>query len=160
MFKSTEHAKKLCWHATDRKVDGIMRHPADSPSWRLIDHLWPAFGLEPRNLRLGLSTDEVNPYGDLSTKYSCWPVIIIVHNLPPWLCMRRKFLMLSMLISGPKQPGYDINVYLAPLIEDLKLLWEVGVECFDAKKSLSLCEQSYCRLLMIFPPMEIYVVVL
>jgi len=42
--------------------------------------------------------------------------------------------MLSMLISGPKQPGYDINVYLAPLIEDLKLLWKVGVECFDTYK--------------------------
>ena len=46
--------------------------------------------------------------------------------------MKRKFVMLTMLISGPKQPGNDIDVYLAPLIEDLKMLWEKGVKCFDA----------------------------
>ncbi|KAA0032366.1 uncharacterized protein E5676_scaffold340G00300 [Cucumis melo var. makuwa] len=52
MFKSFENAKNLHWHAIDRKVDGIMRHPADTPSWRLIDHMWPTFGSEPRNLHL------------------------------------------------------------------------------------------------------------
>ncbi|XP_050941586.1 uncharacterized protein LOC127149757 [Cucumis melo] len=135
MFKISEYAKHLCWHANDRKVDGVLRHPADTPSWRLVDHLWPDFGSEPRNLRLGLSTDGINPYGDLSTKYSCWPVIATIYNLPPWLCMRRKYLMLTMLISGPKQPGYDINVYLAPLIDDLKLMWEEGVQCFDAHRN-------------------------
>ena len=43
-------------------------------------------------------------------------------------------MLLSLLISGPRQPGNDIDVYLAPLIEDLKLLWEVGIEAFDAYK--------------------------
>ena len=40
-------------------------------------------------------------------------------------------MMLSLLISSPKQPGNDIDVYLAPLIEDLKILWDVGVDVFD-----------------------------
>ena len=40
--------------------------------------------------------------------------------------------MLSLLISGPQQLGNDIDVYLAPLIEDLQTLWEVGVEAYDA----------------------------
>ena len=57
---------------------------------------------------------------------------MIIYNLSPWLCMKRKFILLSLLISGPQQPGNDIDVYLAPLIEDLKLLWEVGIEAFDA----------------------------
>ena len=48
--------------------------------------------------------------------------------------MKRKFVMLTMLISGPKQPGNDIDVYLAPLIEDLKMFWEEGVECFDGSR--------------------------
>ena len=43
-------------------------------------------------------------------------------------------MLLSLLISGPRQHGNDIDVYLAPLIEDLKLLWEVGIEAFDAYK--------------------------
>ncbi|KAL4555368.1 hypothetical protein LXL04_037986 [Taraxacum kok-saghyz] len=34
----------------------------------------------------------------------------------------------------PKQPGNNIDVYLAPLIEDLKLLWETGVRTYDAYK--------------------------
>ncbi|KAL0558513.1 hypothetical protein IC582_003087 [Cucumis melo] len=46
--------------------------------------------------------------------------------------MKRKFMMLSILISGPKQPGDDIGIYLEPLIDDLKLLWESGVQCYDA----------------------------
>ena len=36
-----------------------------------------------------------------------------------------------MMISGLKQPGNDIDVYLSPLIQDLKLMWDQGVEVFD-----------------------------
>ena len=43
--------------------------------------------------------------------------------------------MLTMLISGPKQPGNDLDFFLAPLVEDLKLLWEEGVECFDGYRN-------------------------
>ena len=46
-----------------------------------------------------------------------WPVLLVIYNLPPWLCMKRKYMMLSMMISGPRQPGNDIDVYLSPLIE-------------------------------------------
>ena len=34
--------------------------------------------------------------------------------------MKRKYIMMTLLISGSKQPGNDIDVYLAPLIDDLK----------------------------------------
>ncbi|XP_074264225.1 uncharacterized protein LOC141586784 [Silene latifolia] len=68
----------------------------------------------------------------LSSQWSTWPVLLTIYNLPPWLCMKRKYLMLSLLISGPKQPGNDIDVYLEPLIDDLKLLWDEGVEVYDA----------------------------
>ena len=40
-------------------------------------------------------------------------------------------MMLSMMIFGPKRPRNDIDVYLSPLIEDLKLMWDQGVEVFD-----------------------------
>ena len=45
--------------------------------------------------------------------------------------------MLSMMISGPKQPVNEIDVYLNPLIEDLKLLWNKRVDVFDAFKNES-----------------------
>ncbi|XP_048498028.1 uncharacterized protein LOC125496571 [Beta vulgaris subsp. vulgaris] len=44
-------------------------------------------------------------------------------------------MMLSLLISGPRQPGNDIDVYLAPLIDDLKMLWDSGVEVYDAHRN-------------------------
>jgi len=45
--------------------------------------------------------------------------------------MKQKYMMLSMMISSPKQPKNDIDVYLSPLIEFLKLMWDQGVEVFD-----------------------------
>ncbi|KAL6129740.1 hypothetical protein ACLB2K_073089 [Fragaria x ananassa] len=117
-------AAKTLW---GRKKDGMMRHPADSPTWKMVDTNWPDFGIEHRNLRLALSSDGFNPYGAVNSKYSCWPVILITYNLPPWLCMKRKYMMLILLISGPKQPKNDIDVYLQPLVDDLKVLWD-GIE--------------------------------
>lgn len=35
-----------------------------------------------------------------------------------------------MVVYGEKI--YDIDVYLAPLIDDLKFLWDTGVEAYDA----------------------------
>ncbi|KAI5334657.1 hypothetical protein L3X38_024790 [Prunus dulcis] len=132
MFQSHETAKSLTWHAARKSIDGQMSHPADSPSWKLLDDKWPEFGNEPRNLRLALSSDGFNPHSSLSSRYSCWPVILVTYNLPPWLCMKRKFMMLTLLISGPKQPENDIDVYLEPLIDDLKSLW-VGIRgVYDA----------------------------
>ena len=111
-----------------------MSHPSDSPSWKLVDHRWPDFASEPRNLRLAISVDGINPHSSMSSRHSCWPIIMVIYNLPPWLCMKRKFMMLSLLISGPRQPGKDIDVYLAPLLDDLKMLWEEGVESYDAHR--------------------------
>ena len=36
--------------------------------------------------------------------------------------------MMSMMIAGPRQPGNDIDVYLAPLIDDLRKLCVEGVD--------------------------------
>ena len=36
-----------------------------------------------------------------------------------------------MIISGPRQPSNDIDVFLEPLMEDMKILWEDGVKMMD-----------------------------
>ena len=48
--------------------------------------------------------------------------------------------MLSLLIPGLTSPGNDIDVYLQPLVEELKELCDVGVETFDvsSKKSFQM----------------------
>ncbi|XP_019181675.1 PREDICTED: uncharacterized protein LOC109176735 [Ipomoea nil] len=120
MFANPREAKNLQWHAIGRKEDGKLRHPADSPQWRNIDR----------------------------SRHSTWPVLLVVYNLPPWLCMKRKYIMLSLLISGPKQPGNDIDVYLAPLIEDLKMLWNEGVQVYDAytRSNFTLRAMIFCTI--------------
>ncbi|XP_056697520.1 uncharacterized protein [Spinacia oleracea] len=135
LFSNARDAEKLTWHFDSREDDGFLRHPADSPQWRFIDGKFPEFAKEKRNLRLALSTDGFNPFGSLSSTYSTWPVVLITYNLSPTLCMKRRYMMLSLLISGPRQPGNDIDVYLAPLIDDLKMLLETGVEVFDAYRN-------------------------
>ncbi|KAA0025325.1 uncharacterized protein E6C27_scaffold1204G00040 [Cucumis melo var. makuwa] len=69
MFRSKETSKLLTWHDRKREVNDLLQHPKDALSWKKIDNLWPEFGSEPRNLRLALSTDGVNPHGDLSSRY-------------------------------------------------------------------------------------------
>jgi len=80
------------------------------------------FRCDARNLRLDLSTDEMNPHGNMSSTHNTWPIVLTSYNLLPWLCMKYKFIILSLLTSGPRQPKNDIYIYLAPLIEDLKLM--------------------------------------
>lgn len=129
LFQSKPTAKDIIWHHTNRKKDGVLRHPADSPAWRVIDDKFPEIASDPRNLRLAVSADGVDV--NKGTKaHSVWPVLVVIYNLPPWLCMKRKFIMLSLLIDGV--PGNNIDVYLEVLIEDLQLLFEKGMRTWDA----------------------------
>ncbi|XP_074368481.1 uncharacterized protein LOC141708644 [Apium graveolens] len=73
IFKSPDTAEQLIWHSKQQSNDGQMRHPADSPSWRNIDYRWPSFANDPRNLRLALGADGINPFNNgLSNRYNCW----------------------------------------------------------------------------------------
>jgi hypothetical protein len=63
---------------------------------------------------------------------STWPITLCIYNLPSFLCMKRKFIMMVLLISGLVQVGNNIDVYLQPLIDDLLVLWEKeGVKMWD-----------------------------
>jgi hypothetical protein len=44
---------------------------------------------------------------------------------------KRKYLLLTILISGPTQPRVDMDVFLEPLMQDMKILWEIGVQMLD-----------------------------
>jgi Transposase family tnp2 len=132
LFSNPKDAKLLLWHVECRKEDGMLRHPADSPEWTSIDIKHRNFASDPRNLRIGLCTDGMNPYGNMSSHHSTWPVLLCIYNLSPWLCMKRRYIMMLLMISGPKQPGNDIDVFLALLIEELKSLWENGARVWDA----------------------------
>ena len=88
MYGTRQISKDLIWHSSEREVDNYIRHPTDAALWKLIDHKWPNFASEPRNLRLAFAADGINPHISLSSRHSTWPVVLITYNLPPWLCMK------------------------------------------------------------------------
>ncbi|CAL8991373.1 unnamed protein product [Prunus brigantina] len=106
-----------------------MWHPADREAWKEFDRTFPEFAADPRNVRLGLATDGFNPYGVLNQNHSTWPIFVFPYNLPPWKCMKKEYMMMTVLIT--KDPGRSIDVYLRPLVDELKDLWTNGVRTYD-----------------------------
>ena len=118
LFSNPNDAKFMSWHGSDEhKNDGKLRHLADGKQWQDFNDNHRDFASEPRNVRFALCTDRMNPFAERSSKHSTWPVILTIYNLPPWLMQKRKYLLLTLLISGPVQPGVDMDVFLEPLME-------------------------------------------
>lgn len=132
MYRSTSLAKLNKWHTERKDCSGKVECVPDSKAWKHVDSLYPGFALEERNVRLGLALDGVNPFSNQSLSHSTWPVVLLNYNLPPWLVTKRFFLMLALLIPGKESvKSENVDVYLAPLIEELQQLWE-GIDAVDA----------------------------
>jgi len=84
LFANPNNAKNLRWHADERKCDGMYRHPTDSIQWKKFDDEFLEFGKESRNIQLGLATDEMNLFGNMSTNHSSWPVTSYL-QLTSWI---------------------------------------------------------------------------
>jgi hypothetical protein len=108
MFSNPKDAQLLLWHV-QRKRDRRIRHPANDRHWKHFDlNHEEDFSNDPRNIRFGLSTDGMNPFGEIMKPHSTWPVIMCIYNLPSWLCHKQKYLLLTTHIFGPKQAGINI----------------------------------------------------
>ncbi|GKF56495.1 hypothetical protein Tco_0166835, partial [Tanacetum coccineum] len=102
MYRSLHTVKHMTWHATGKCTED------------------------------GLAADGFNPFGNLSQSYSMWPVILTTYSTPPWICMKESSFMLTCLILSPKSPSKDMDVYLQPLVKELKTLWnKAGVKTLD-----------------------------
>ena len=71
--------------------------PADGSAFKEIEETWSHFKEEPHNLKLSFLADGVNPYGDMRSVYSVWP---INNNIPPWMSIKREHIMLSVIVPG------------------------------------------------------------
>nr|GEX56361.1 hypothetical protein [Tanacetum cinerariifolium] len=115
LYKSSHNAKEMTWHAIVKCTEpGKMQHLVDGRAWKDFDTKYSDFAVEPRNVRLGLAADGFNPFGNLKSSF-----------------------MLTLIIPRLKSSGKDIDVYLRPLIDDLKDLWvKTGVETIDIATGL------------------------
>jgi hypothetical protein len=134
LFLCKETAQQMMWHKEgicDSEDTDIMSHPVNAEAWHALDRFDPKFARDSRSVRLGLSTDGFQPYGSDSTVYSCWPIFVMPYNLPPNKYLKEGFIFLALLISGLKEPKKQINIFLCPLMEELKELWQ-GIDAYDS----------------------------
>jgi len=87
----------------------------------------------------------MNPFAQRSSKHSTCPENLTIYNLPPWLMQKQKYLLLTILISGPTQLRVGTDVFLEPLMQDMKILWETGVQMLD-----EYCKESFTRRAIIY----------
>ena len=80
---------------------------------------------------MGLAANNFNPFGNMSLSYSMWLLVLTTYNLPPWMCMKPEYLMLTLLIPRPQSPRKDIDVFLRPLINELNNLLVNGIDTRD-----------------------------
>ena len=135
LFASKTSAEHMTWHKNHVPQDGCVSHPSEAQAWKHFDRLHPSFTAEARNVRLGLCADGFNPYPNAARPYSVWPIVVCVYNLPPHMCMTRPYMFLSYVIPGPNNPKSKIDVYLQPLIDELKRLWNEGIHTYDVHKN-------------------------
>ena len=69
-----------------------------------------------------------------------FPILVINKNIPPWLSMKNERLMLALIVPGRRQVK-NMDVYLQPLVDELKELWD-GINVYDLSKPI-VAERSF-----------------
>jgi hypothetical protein len=55
---------------------------------------------------------------------------MMLYNLPPTKYLNEGSIFLTLVILGLKEPKKQMNIFLHPLMEKLKELWQ-GVDAYD-----------------------------
>ena len=132
IFQSYDTAKMMGSYMQNRDKNTI-RGLADAEAFPYLEEQYPVFFKEPRNLVLGIAADSFNPWGLRSSSYSITPVLIIVYNLPMELATKNAFMLLTLMIPGKRQVK-NMDIFLQPLVDELKTLWLIGFVVRDISK--------------------------
>jgi hypothetical protein len=90
LYMTKESTKPMTWHKKGKwyNADKLV-HPFDDEAWTRFDGIHREKADEARNVRVALAIDEFNPYGLMAAPYTCWPMFVILLNLPPDVCFQR-----------------------------------------------------------------------
>jgi len=103
-------------------------------AWKEIDSKYKHIRSDSQNIRFIIGADGFNPFGKLSSKHSCWPVVLVRNNLSPWLCTKASSLLRTLLIPGLTYPGKNFHVFMQPVYEELTELFTVGTRTYDVAR--------------------------
>ena len=71
----------------------------------------------------------VNPYSLQNTNYFVFPIVVINDNIPLWFSMKNEHLMLPLIVLSRRQVK-NMVIYLQPLVDKFKELWE-GIHVYN-----------------------------
>jgi hypothetical protein len=100
LFRCKSIAHFTEYHAQNITRDGVLRMPANGYAFREIEEKWKEFKDEPHNVKLALVVNGVNPFGEIRSIYSVWPIFVINNNIPPWISIKREHIMLTLIVLG------------------------------------------------------------
>ena len=69
MYRCKRLAELMTRHVEVKSKDNKVRSIVDSKAWKHMDSRWPDFVKEPRNLRMALALDGVNPFSNQSLSH-------------------------------------------------------------------------------------------
>lgn len=75
----------MIWHSQNNSWNGFVKHPCDAKAWKHIHEKFPTLASDARNVHLAFATNGVNPYKLNHSMWSTWPIILLNHNIFPWL---------------------------------------------------------------------------
>jgi hypothetical protein len=99
-YRSPVLAPLMQHHKKNRSEDRVMRIPVDSMAWKELEEEHKILREDPRVVRLGLAMDGMNPFSNNSTSHSTWPILLVNYNLPPWMAIQKRHIILSAIIPG------------------------------------------------------------
>jgi hypothetical protein len=100
LFRCESIVQFIDYHPRNISGYGVLRIPVNGSAFREIEEKWGDFKDEPRNVRISLATDDVNPFKEFRSIYSVWPIFFINNNIPPWMSIKREHMMLIMIVPS------------------------------------------------------------
>ncbi|XP_038716573.1 uncharacterized protein LOC120009913 [Tripterygium wilfordii] len=137
LFLSKKIVSLMSWHKEKRVAeDTILRHPVDFEAWKKFDKDHECYGRMDRSSK---NQEGRVPEGDGLTALMLGGAVYLALgvNVVQFTTVemhKGSIFMLSLLILRLNSPDNDIDVYLRLLIDELKELWENGVDTYDAMK--------------------------
>lgn len=148
LFQDTAMAEKLDYRANHKPVDTKTTDVFSGTHYQRLcrtkvtieDETLPhKFFSAPSDIAMGASTDGFGPFKH--RKKTCWPIIIILYNLPPEIRTWLIYLLCVGVIPGPKAPK-DMDSFLFPFVEELLALMR-GVPAFDRRNMRQFVLRAY-----------------
>ncbi len=127
-------SRKNFWETCEKwrgrkKVPGTYRDVYDGRVWKTFQNYnEKPFLSQPGCFGLILNLDWWQPFKYSSYSVGCLYAAIL--NLPREIRYQKENIVLIGILPGPHEPrGDELNHFLRPLVDELLLLWDEGVQC-------------------------------